>query len=288
MLIRNIFCFIYPSLLRIFTLICTTILVLTIQTNSSAEELNVDAPANAELLNRHITNKDDAYKTSIDESAVFHTELDNSEKEQPKPDWNGIYRDTSIIFGGQIAAVGITYLMPESFSAWTPEQKKAGWDKYKQNFVDPVMDKDKFYINYILHPYWGATYYIRGRERGLNPAYSLAYSALLSAMYEFGTECIAERPSIQDLVVTPLGGSLLGAFIIEPWRESVKSKPELTWYDHTLLVLTDPLGVVSLGFEKLFGIKSTIMVNIPMPQIQNSSVAVTSNYLGAVMQFPLR
>lgn len=207
-------------------------------------------------------------------------------------DWNGILRDTGIIFGGQIAAVGITYVLPQSFSSWSPEQKKNGYKKYSDNFVNPVLDKDKLYVNYALHPYWGATYYTRARERGLDQKSSLFYSTIMSAMYEFGIECLAEKPSIQDLIVTPVAGSLLGAYIFEPLRESIKSKRELRWYDHAVLTLTDPLGVVSLGFEKLFGIKSTIMVNYPAPLIQNRSVATVaaskSNQFGVTMQFSLQ
>jgi hypothetical protein len=204
-------------------------------------------------------------------------------------DWDGIKRDTGIIVGGQVGAVAITYFMPQSFSAWTPEQKKAGFDKYKRNFVNPVMDKDKFYINYALHPYWGATYYTRARERGLDKEYAVAYSALLSAAYEFGIECIAERPSIQDLVVTPLVGSLMGA-LLEPWRDSIKRKEELRWYDHTALVLTDPLGVLCLGVEKMFGIKSTIMVDYSPAQRRTnptgSVLASNSSRIGVSLQIP--
>lgn len=220
-------------------------------------------------------------------STNVEPEHENPASENRKPDWEGVFRDTSIIFGGQIAAVAITYVLPESFSGWSPEQKKAGAKKYARNFVNPVLDKDKFYVNYVLHPYWGATYYTRARERGLSRSYSLAYSALISALYEFGTECIAEKPSIQDLIVTPVVGSLLGAYIFEPLRDSIKRKQEMRWYDHTVLILTDPLGVISLGFEKLFGIKSTIVVKLPMPQIQNSSTATANNYFGATMEFQL-
>lgn len=204
-------------------------------------------------------------------------------------DWNGVIRDVGMVLGTQVAAVGVTYTLPESFSSWTPEQKKNGLKKYKRNFMNPVLDKDKFYVNYILHPYWGATYYIRGRERGLDQTSSFILSTVLSAMYEFGTECIAEKPSIQDLIITPGLGTLLGAYVFEPFRDIIKSKQELRWYDHTALVLTDPLGVLSLGIEKLFGIQSTIMVNYN-PQIQNRdgiSGASRGNRIGLVMQFPL-
>lgn len=207
------------------------------------------------------------------------------------PDWDGVQRDTGTIIGLQFLAVAITYVMPESFSSWTPEQKRNGLKKYSHNIGHPVMDKDAAYINYGLHPYWGATYYIRGRERGLDQTYSFAYSFALSALYEFGVEALAEKPSIQDLIATPVLGSLLGAYIVEPWRESIKSKQELRWYDHTVLVLTDPLGVICLGVEKLFGVKSTIMVDYSNPHIQNNSngttVASRGNRIGLVMQFPI-
>lgn len=204
------------------------------------------------------------------------------------PDWGGVWRDVGVIFGWQVVAVGVTYALPESFSNWSNEQKKAGVDKYKKNFVNPVWDKDDFYINYVLHPYWGATYYIRARERGLDQTSSFVYSTMMSAMYEFGVECIAEKPSIQDLIFTPALGSLLGAYVFEPWREAIKRKDVLRWYDHTALVLTDPLGVVSLGVEKVFGIKSTVVVDLSVPQISNHSVyAAKGNRIGLAMQFPL-
>jgi len=191
------------------------------------------------------------------------------------PDWSGVWRDTGILFVSQAVAAGVIYVMPESFSGWSSEEKRNGFKKYTENVVSPVVDKDDIYINYVLHPYWGATYYTRARERGLDKPASFIYSALISSMYEFGVECFFEKPSIKDLLVTPIGGSLLGALIFEPWRESIKRKPELAWHDHAALVLTDPVGVLSVGFEKMFGIKSTVVVNYSVPQRQNRSAGVT-------------
>ncbi|MDD2851281.1 MAG: DUF3943 domain-containing protein [Desulfuromonadaceae bacterium] len=210
----------------------------------------------------------------------------------PAPDWNGIWRDTGIVFGAQAVAAGVTYVLPESFSNWSADQKKNGLKKYGHNFVRPVLDKDAFYVNYVLHPYWGATYYIRGRERGLDETGSFVYSALMSAMYEFGTECFAERPSIQDLIVTPTGGWLIGAYLFEPWRDSIKRKGELHWYDHAVFVVTDPLGVLSLGVEKLFGIKSTIIVNNSAPHLsvgtEETAHAAPKNGFTIALQFPFK
>jgi hypothetical protein len=193
------------------------------------------------------------------------------------PDWDGIWRDTGIIVGSQFAVTGVLFLMPESVSSWSNEQKKNSSEKFASNFAHPVMDKDKFYINYILHPYWGAAYYTRARERGLDTTQSFVYAAMLSTIYEFGVECIFEKPSIQDLIVTPGVGSLLGAFVFEPWRDSIKRKPTLRWYDHVVLVATDPIGVLCEGFEKMFDIKAAISIDYSQgkstPQVTASTLS---------------
>jgi hypothetical protein len=88
---------------------------------------------------------------------------------------------------------------------------------------------------------------------------------LLSGLYEFGIEALFERPSYQDLVVTPVGGALLGAFLFEPIRERIQGKPELQWYDHLTLTLTDPLGTANSIFERLLGIQTDIRVQFPLP-----------------------
>lgn len=229
--------------------------------------------------------------TPTTETAAGELPLQSTLAVERIPDWNGIWRDTGILLGSQVVAAGLIYTMPETVSGWSSEQKKDSFKKYAGNFVNPVIDKDKFYINYVLHPYWGATYYIRGRERGLDKVSSLLYSALMSAMYEFGVECFFERPSIQDLIVTPVAGSILGALLFEPWRESIKRKQELRWYDHAALVLTDPAGVLSLGFEKLFGIESTIMVDYSGPRVETRSAGpafeLKNNRIGVVMKFSM-
>lgn len=229
--------------------------------------------------------------TPVAETAAGELPAHTAVTDNRVPDWNGVWGDTGVLVGSQFVVAGLIYIMPESFSSWSAAQKKNSFKKYAKNIVNPVFDKDKFYINYVLHPYWGATYYIRARERGLDNVSSLVYSALISAMYEFGVESFFEKPSIQDLIVTPVVGSLLGAFLFEPWRESIKRKQELRWYDHAALIVTDPVGVLSLGFEKLIGIKSTITVDYSVQQLQarstGSAFTPKSNRIGVVLQFPL-
>lgn len=299
--IYSVFSLISQWVRRTVLLFFAVLLMLAVNTESSATALDgsetgsVQVAVNSkEVLIRKaaFVNNSSSQLGSTPYSAVAaESASSTTTKVGRTPDWDGVWRDTKIVFGAQMVAVGATFIMPESFSGWTPEQKKSGFKKYADNFVNPVLDKDKFYVNYVLHPYWGSTYYIRGRERGMDETSSLIFATMLSAMYEFGVECIAEKPSIQDLIITPGLGALLGAYIFEPWRESIKRKQELRWYDHTVLVLTDPLGVLSLGVESMFGIKSTIMVDYSNSQMQDRSagtaVGAKGNRVSLVMQFPL-
>jgi len=165
--------------------------------------------------------------------------------------------------GYQVVVAGVLYLLPESVTKWTDEQKRSTVNKWAENVQSATWDKDPAWINYIGHPYWGATYYIRARERGFDEFGSFIYSAFLSALYEYGIEAFFERPSYQDLIVTPVGGILIGKFIFEPIRASIKSKTELAWHDHLLLILTDPLGAANGLVDRSLGIKSNVRVAIP-------------------------
>ena len=179
------------------------------------------------------------------------------------PDWAGIGRDTAFFFGYQVVSVAILYALPGDLNRW--QNKDVSFDNWWNNVTrPPVWDTDPWGTNYVSHPYWGATYYIRARERGFGKLASFGYSALLSTLYEYGPEAIFERPSAQDLMVTPILGSLVGAFVFEPIRDWVKAKPEFRWYDQALLIATDPFGTLNSVFERMLGIKSEILLR-PSP-----------------------
>jgi Domain of unknown function (DUF3943) len=187
------------------------------------------------------------------------------------PDWVGLGRDTAFLIGYQLAVSGVLWVLPEDISGWSEREKNRGVDNWVRNVGSPEFDKDGWAMNYIAHPYWGATYYIRARERGFGEVLSFVYSAFASATYEFGVEAVFEKPSIQDLIVTPITGALVGAFVFEPIRQRIKAKPDLAWYDHVGLVVTDPIGALNRVFEGLFGIKSDIRVNLKVPGVTQSS-----------------
>jgi hypothetical protein len=176
-------------------------------------------------------------------------------------DWLGLGRDTALIFSYQVVTITMFYFLPESVSKWTADDKKDIFQRWWHNVQSPHWDHDSAAINYIGHPYFGSAYYVRARERGFGEFDSFVYAALASAMYEFGTEALFERPSYQDLIVTPIGGALIG-LALEPVRTWIKLKPDPKWYDHLFLIATDPAGMLNGLFEKALGIKSDLRVDL--------------------------
>ena len=188
------------------------------------------------------------------------------------PDWEGLKRDTWYFVGYQAVTVAVLYALPESQTNFDREDASLG--KWHDNVTNPEWDKDDYFVNYVLHPYWGAAYYIRGRERGLSRWQSLGYSTLLSVIYEFGAEALFEPVSYQDLIITPLAGWLIGEYVFSPIRDSIKAKEEseLDLLDKTALVLTDPLGALNGLTDKLFGVETQVALApiVPMTPERNA------------------
>ena len=82
-------------------------------------------------------------------------------------DWNGLGRDTAYLIGYQFIGFLVLYVAPESISNWSEEDKEHyDFSKWVYNVTHPDWDEDKWWINYILHPYWGSAYYLDARGRG--------------------------------------------------------------------------------------------------------------------------
>ena len=120
-------------------------------------------------------------------------------------------RNTAVLFGTGIATMGFLYMMPTSFTNWE-DDGESPFKKWWENVSHaPVWDSDDLFLNYVTHPYAGAIYYMGARSAGADAYTSFWYSFALSTFFwEYGIESFAERPSIQDLIVTPVAGALLG------------------------------------------------------------------------------
>jgi hypothetical protein len=186
-------------------------------------------------------------------------------------DWRGLGRDTAFFVGYEAVAAGVGYLLPERVTQWTPAQRRVSLPRWWANVRDPKWDTDRWFFNYLGHPYFGAIVYIRARERRFGLLGGFGYAALLSGVYEYGIEALFERPSYQDLLVTPVGGVLLGALLFEPVREHIRRKAARSWYDHVALALTDPLGVSNRLVERLGGPQAEIRVRLYVPTLASSA-----------------
>lgn len=125
-----------------------------------------------------------------------------------------LYTRTKYLVIFHIFLLGWMASLPESITKWEPGTFSS--DRLPEKWLEsvkegPVRDKDELYVNYVIHPYQGAAYYNIARHEGLDPWGAFWYSFLLSTvLWEYGFEAFAEPPSIQDLIVTPTVGSLLG------------------------------------------------------------------------------
>lgn len=172
-------------------------------------------------------------------------------------DHDGLKRDTYYFLGYQVVAIGVLYLMPESVSSWSDEDKdEYSASKWWYNVTHPVWDEDDFFLNYVTHPYWGAAYFVRARERGYSKPEAFWYSAMLSSFYEFGAEALFEPVSIQDMIFTPVLGSLVGNYFMSV-REGVRRRSiergRRGAGDKVLWVVTDPLGAINGQIDRWLG-----------------------------------
>jgi Domain of unknown function (DUF3943) len=185
-------------------------------------------------------------------------------------DWRGLGRDTASFVGYEAVAAGVGYLLPEHVTQWTATQRRISLQRWWENVRNPKWDPDRWYFNYLGHPYFGAITYIRARERRFGVLGGFGYAALISGLYEYGIEALFERPSYQDLFVTPVGGLLLGALLFDPVREHIRRKAARRWYDHVALALTDPLEVSNRLVERLGGRQTEIRVQWYVPALASS------------------
>ncbi len=164
--------------------------------------------------------------------------------------------NTGLLIGGGITTLVVLENLPEEATAWSrSEQKKHSmWARYRKHFKEgPVWDGDKFVFNCILHPYGGAAYYMGARSCGFNIWGSFLYSFCVSTFFwEYGVECFMEIPSVQDLIVTPVIGSIFGEAFYIAKRSILKNNYRLLGskvLGYIAAFLLDPLNEVTGYFR---------------------------------------
>lgn len=167
-------------------------------------------------------------------------------------DWKRLWINTATLSGAFVGTLLVLECLPEDATSWDrAELQDVPLFKRWHNHVikkGPEWDHDKFYFNYILHPYAGAVYFMAARSCGFNAWQSLLYCTIISNIgWEFGVEAFMERPSIQDLFITPLVGSAIGECFYKLKRHIVSNG--YTLYGSSILgnivvFLIDPVNEV--------------------------------------------
>lgn len=171
-----------------------------------------------------------------------------------------------------ISTIGALAVLPDSITNWNAEKLKERSlaQRWKDNVTTtPVWDNDNWMINYIGHPISGAFYYSLARNDGMTIGESAAFSTLMSTFFwEYGYESFAETPSIQDLIFTPLLGSILGEQMFS-LQKKLDQKGGVVFGSKTLGTISyfmlDPLGDIAYGIGetlKNFNIDADVTMSV--------------------------
>lgn len=167
-------------------------------------------------------------------------------------DWHRMWVNTAVFAGAFVGTLLVLECLPEDATSWNraalqqdPPQKRWFQNVFKRG---PEWDHDNPIFNYVLHPYAGAVYFMSARSCGFNFYQSLLYSACISTIgWEFGIEACMERPSIQDIFITPLVGSAIGEMFYKLKRHIVSNDYRL-WgspvVGNIVAFLVDPVNEV--------------------------------------------
>jgi hypothetical protein len=191
----------------------------------------------------------------VDDRNYFEKKIDFSKMSQKEK----VALQSVFAFGVMGAGTfGVIYSLPESVSKW---DKSEGFSKLADRYSErvkqgPVIDKDDWALNYIGHPLSGAYYYTMVRHQGFSPLQSAAFSFCMSTFFwEYGIEAIAEVPSIQDLILTPLIGSILGE-VFYSWGNAIDNNGGTLMgskaLGKTATVLMNPAGALAKKINKIF------------------------------------
>jgi len=151
----------------------------------------------------------------------------------------------AILWPSSIAGHIGLYIIKDDFD-WS---KAVRLSVYERTFTEwPKIDKDHWSWNYEAHPYMGSLSYLTYRNREASIWESAAGSALNSVIYEYVIAGGTQRPSLNDMLVTPIAGSLLGEGLYQLKKYLIRDK-NLSLFDKILLTITDPVEVFYFGFN---------------------------------------
>ena len=160
-----------------------------------------------------------------------------------------MFKKGAILIGGfEFVVMATMMVLPKSFTGWQDDFIQDGANNFRDAYsAPPSWDQDHWYHNYLGHPYVGSIYYNTVRCQGASPVQSFFFSAAMSVWWEYAVEAIAEHPSTQDLLVTPITGALLGEAVHHMTVSWLKDG-EASLGQKIIIFVLNPTHVVLLGF----------------------------------------
>lgn len=254
---------------------------------SSKESINLD-----ELCNHNQSTSQERYKEITfmwEVEQTYRTRLKN-----PLSNENILKSHTRNLSLMMVGTMGLLWVLPESISKWDKDEiRSAGFmNKYKQNTGGrPVLDSDDPIVNYVGHPISGAIYYNIARNAGYSAMQSFGYSVVMSTFFwEYGFEAVAEKPSIQDLIITPIVGSLMGEVFYE-WSEKIKANNGVLWGSpragKAVLFLLSPADAISNKINEYLEhrVIQDAETNLVISRTKDPLTGSSRSYIGLEMVF---
>jgi len=154
-----------------------------------------------------------------------------------------ILHGSGLLLGQRVAAMR---LWPHAFSL---EDGTRNLDHLEVAYTQPPVfdprrrlfewDGDRWEINFFGHGLMGSELYLRARQCQHGFAASLAFTAAGSLLWEYGVEVWNSRPSVNDLLWTPLGGALIGELRFVTWELAASLSPTVRGI---VRAVVDPFG----------------------------------------------
>jgi hypothetical protein len=112
----------------------------------------------------------------------------------------------------------------------------------KESFtmLPKINDHDSWQWNYVAHPVMGQISYLAYRNRGGSRWGSFCCTLFSSTFHEYIIASSTQRPSVVDLTITPIAGSMLGECSYQV-RKMIKKKYPDSFFGKAFRIILDPV-----------------------------------------------
>ena len=165
--------------------------------------------------------------------------------------WKKIGRAELFIGGVELLGMTVLICLPKEVTKWSHDWAQDALRNMKRSFTTlPVWDKDDWALNYIGHPIAGSYYYNALRSQNASRFHSFLFATAQSFIWEYFIEGMAEKPSVQDLIVTPVAGYVLGETTHQLTMNMRRNG--FNFFEKVFVLLFNPMFVINNGFGTRF------------------------------------